>query len=172
MDDDALNLEVQKIKEIEMGVKKYHGEKVEYTKYNNNYYKLENDKFIKLENFIDFNYDKTFMEIANIKKLFSLEGEKRTYTYDELNVLSTTYDLSDVIKIYNEYNNTNIIKFTNGKVTLEVYYKNEGLAYIIINTTDLYNLINNENQNNVNYKIEIKSNKEEDTSWLIEKLPK
>lgn len=170
MDDDAISLDYQKVNEVEMGIKKYHGEVQEYTKYNDNYYKLDGEKFIRIDNFIDFDYDKTFMDIVNIKKLLLLDSNTRGYMNDDVNVMSFSYNLNDVLKIYNEFNNTNIIKYSDGEIILDIFYKDNEFLFLQVNVTDLYNLINEKTLENVIYRIEITSGKEEDVSWLIEKL--
>lgn len=171
LDDDAITLNYEKVSVIETGIKKYHNVETEYVKYNNTYYKLENEEFIKINDFIDFNYDKTFIELENIKKLLELNStSKEKYNNNDLEVIKNNYSLQDAIKIYNEYNNTNIVKFTEGNIILEIHYKEEKLNHLLIDITDLYNLINETNYEEVKYKIEINENKEEDITWLIEKL--
>lgn len=170
MDDDAISLDYQKINEVEIGVKKYHGENTEYTKYNDLYYKLDNNSFTKLNDFVDFDFDKTFMYVSNLKKLLSLDGNMNIYNDKELKVLKIDYKINDVLKIYNEFNNIDIIKYSDGIFGLEIYYKDKEISYVIINATDLYNLINDKSLDLVYYKIVFKEEKEEDVSWLIEKL--
>lgn len=170
MDDDAISLDYQRISDVEMGIKKYHGVEKEYTKYKDNYYELNGERFNELSGFIDFDYDRTFMDIVNIKKLLLLEGSKKVYTNNDVNVISISYNLNDVIKIYSEYNNTDIIKYSDGKLNLDISYKNNEILYFIVDITDLYNLINDKDYKNVSYKMEIISNKEEDISWLLDKL--
>lgn len=171
LDDDAITLNYEKVSDIETGIKKYHNNETEYVKYNDTYYKLENSDFIKIDNFIDFNYDKTFTKIENIKKLLDLEPvTKEIYRINNLEVITQAYKIEDVIKIYNEANNTDTIKFTDGKITLEIYYEENSLNHITLYITDFYNFINDTKYEEVKYKIEIKENKEEDITWLIEKL--
>ena len=170
MDDDAVSLEYQHIGEVEIGVKKYHSENIEYTKYNDVYYKLEGNNFVRLSNFIDFDYDKTFMDIENIKKLLELDSQNSSYISNDFNVLRLNFSVNDVIKIYNDYNDTNVIKYSDGVVILDVYYKDDNFSYLEMNVTDLYNLVNDKSLENVIYKLEFKSEKEEDVSWLIEKF--
>lgn len=172
LDDDAETLEYQKLDEIEIGIKKYHGETQEYTKYNNTYYKVENQEFIKIPDFKDFDYDKTFTIPSNIKKLLEKNGTKSTYKMNDLTVLKIDYKLADVLAIYNQYNNIDIIQYIDGTINLEIYYKEDEIEYIKINITSLYNYLNEKELENVTYKIEIKEDKEEDTSWIIEKIKK
>ena len=170
-DDDAITLQYQKINNIEIGQKKYHKTITEYTKVDNNYYKLDGDTFIKLNNFIDFEYDKTFLNITNIKKLLDL-GDKIITNYEEDKMkLTKTISLTDVIKIYNEYNNSQIVIYEDGTITLNIIYNNDNeLDFIKLDMTDLYNNINKTNLDKIIYKMTITSNKEEDASWILEKI--
>lgn len=170
LDDDAITLEYQKVDTIEVGMKKYHQEQTEYIKTNDAYYTLENNNFVKTENFIDFDFDKTFINLHNIKKLLEYEGEYLKNKVGEYNTVKYTYSLKDAIKIYNDYNNTSLIVTGKGNIELTAYYKQEILEYIEIDATDLYNLIENKNLNEVKYKIEVQAEKEEDPSWILEKL--
>ena len=164
MDDDALTLNFERSGNIEVGEKRYHGEIVTYIKKENNYYKIneENQTLEPLENFSEFNYDKTFIELSNIKKLL----EKGTNPKYEESKISYEFNIKDIISIYNNYNNTSIIAYDNGTITLEIYYTEETLEYLLIDITNLYNKINEKELYQVLYKIEIKSINEEDVSWF------
>lgn len=170
LDDDAITLEYQKVDTIEVGMKKYHKEQTEYIKAENTYYIMENNNFIKNDEFIDFNFDKTFIDLTNIKDLLRCTGEYAKNTNGIYNTLEYTYSLKDIIKIYNNYNNASVIITGKGEIKLTAYYKDETLNYIEIDATDLYNLIENKNLNQVKYKIEVQAEKEEDPSWILEKL--
>ena len=74
--DDAVTLFYEKQKDIFIGKKSYHGEETEFVKYNKEYYVMENEEFIKNSEFVSFNYDKTFITLDNIKKLFTMAYEK------------------------------------------------------------------------------------------------
>lgn len=170
LDDDAISLEYEKNNEIEMGIKKYHKIKTEYTKYNSNYYSFNNGEFIKLNNFIDFDYDQTFTKIENIKRLLETTFiNTKTYKQNNQQIIKNTYNNEDIIEIYNEYNNTTY-SYIKGESFLEIYSTNEKIDYLIINITSLYNEINKTDYKIVEYKIEIKEKKKEDNDWLIEKL--
>lgn len=170
LDDDAITLQYQKINNVEIGLKKYHNTSIEYTKVNNTYYKLVNDSFIKLDNFVDFEYDKTFINIVNIKKLLDL-GESTVVDYEnEKKKLTRIIPLNEIVKIYNEYNEKQIVIYEDGTIILDIIYNNDELDYIELKMADLYNNINKTNLNNITYKITVNGNKEEDTSWILEKL--
>lgn len=171
LDDDAITLNYEKVSDIETGIKKYHNNETEYVKYNNTYYKLENDEFTKIDDFVDFDYDKTFTKIENIKKLLELDPNlNEIYKSENLDVIKRSYTIQDAMQIYNEYNNTNILNFSKGNITLEIYYEENKLSHLIINITDLYNFLNDTKYDEIKYKVEIEENKEEDINWLIEKL--
>lgn len=170
LDDDAITLDYQKVKDIEMGEKKYHKEQTEYIKANNTYYIMENNNFNKTDNFIDFDFDKTFINLSNIKELLKCNGEYSKDTQGNYNIEKYTYSIKDVIKIYNNYNNESVITTGKGSITLTSYFKNEKLEYIELNTTDLYNLIENQNLKEVKYKITVTQEQEDDASWILEKL--
>ncbi len=170
LDDDAITLEYQKVDTIEVGMKKYHNEEIEYIKTENDYYTLENNNFVKNNEFTNFNFDKTFINLNNIKELLSSKGEYTKSKINEYNVIEYTYSLKDIIKIYNNYNDKSIIVTGKGQITLTAYYKEDKLEYFEIDTTDLYNLIENRNLNQVKYIIELQEEKEDDPSWILEKL--
>ena len=164
MDDDAITLNFERSGNIEVGEKRYHGENITYIKKENNYYKIneETKTLESLVNFSEFNYDKTFIELSNIKKLLE-KGMNPKY---EDSKITYEYNIKDIISIYNNYNNTSIIAYDNDTITLEIYYTDETLEYLLINTTNLYNKINEKELYQVLYKIEIKSIDSEDVSWF------
>lgn len=168
MDDDALTLEFQKSKDIIIGTKSYHGIKTTFVNKNNQYYQVDeiNSNLSPINNFNYFEYDKTFIDILNIKKMLNL----RVNPTKEDNKIIYKYNISDLLSIYNSYNNTTYFDLGKGYVTLEVYYTDNTLNYILINTTDLYNKVNNKDLNEVLYKIKINESNEEDISWLEELL--
>lgn len=170
LDDDAISLDYEKVSEIEMGTKKYHGETTEYIKRDNIYYSFDNGNFQKIEDFVDFDYDKTFIDLKTIKKLLEMNVKSKSFKTDDYQVIKLEFDLEDVLPIYNEYNSTNILEVGDAKVTLEIYYNDGEIEFLLINTTDFYNLINDKDLKNVIYKISFKSKKEEDISWIIDKL--
>ena len=168
LDDDAITLNFQKSNNVYIGVKKYHGENITFIKKDNLYYSLnqEEQNVNVLSDFIDFNYDKTFTELSNIKKL--LEKDVKPIYYDGR--LLYKFDNKDVISIYNNYNNTALIDLGNGYITLDIYYENDNLDYMLIDITSLYNKVNNKEYEQVVYKISFKETSEEDVSWLDELL--
>jgi len=170
LEDDSETLEFEKISEVEMGTKKYHGQTTEYIKYNDEYYDFEDGNFTKLIDFKAFDYDKTFYDLTNIKKILSLETNYTAFTIDEENVHKSSYDIKDIFKIYNEYNNEHIMKYKDGLVHVEIHYTNDSINYILINATDFFNILNNTELNSVIYYIEISEEKEQDISWILEKL--
>lgn len=168
MDDDAITLEFQKVNDILVGTKKYHGEVITFIKNNDKYYQVSEEfgELTELKNFILFDYDMTFINIDNIKKVLDKD---KTPVYTEGKV---TYKVNnkDLIFIYNNYNNTSYIDFGSGTTIVEVYYTNNTLDYILIDVTSLYNKIYERELNGVKYKITIKQTDEEDTSYLLEML--
>lgn len=170
LDDDAITLDYQKIDTIEVGQKKYHKNQTQFIKANNIYYVMENNNFIKNENFIDFDFDKTFINLTNIKELLKSEGEFIEETKENQRKITYTYSLKDVIRIYNNFNKTSILVTNKGNIKLNAILNDNKLEYIEIDTTDLYNLIENTELSQVKYKITITKEKEEDPSWILEKL--
>ena len=171
LDDDAITLNYQKLSDsLEIGRKKYHKNEQEYIKYENEYYLKKETNFEKEQDFLNFDYDKTFIDLKNIKELLKEEGEYISYILNDYTIYKYTYNLNSGIKIYNNYNKASIMPLDNGNIEVTSYEKNEKLDYIEINIKDLYNLINNTNYEIVKYKISVKAEKEEDTSWLLEKL--
>ena len=164
MDDDALTLEFQKTDNIIVGSKKYHGETITFINKDSQYYKVdeESQSLVPLTDFVDFNYDKTFMELSNIKLLLN-KSNSPVVSDDKV---SYKYTLKDILPIYNNYNSTTYIDLGKGNITLDIYYKDKSLDYILIYTTDLYNKINDKELNQVLYKIFIKQADAEDTTWL------
>lgn len=171
LDDDAISLEYERSANLEIGIKKYHKETVEYIKNGSQYYKFDNGEISKLGSFKDFDYDRTFTEPVNIKKLLDLESTDTSYTNKDLKILKKTINTKDVIKIYNEYNNKNLIKYDEGKIYIEIYYNERTLDNIKLDLTDLYNFLNKEEQEKVEYTLTFENKKEVDNSWILEKLP-
>lgn len=164
--DDAVTLLYEKQKDIFIGKKIYHGEETEFVKYNKEYYVLENEEFIKNSEFVSFNYDKTFITLDNIKKLFNL---KHTVMNDG-SIIEVKYKLNDVINLYNEINNTRL--YTLDEKDFYIYLKmdEKTVEYFVVDMTPLYKLINAELNTDVVYKIKVKNEKETDTSLIITKL--
>lgn len=143
--DDAVTLLYEKQKDIFIGKKNYHGEETE---------------------FVSFNYDKTFITLDNIKKLFNL---KHTVMNDG-SIIEVKYKLNDVINLYNEINNTRL--YTLDEKDFYIYLKmdEKTVEYFVVDMTPLYKLINTELNTDVVYKIKVKNEKETDTSLIITKL--
>lgn len=170
LDDDAISLDYEKLSVLEMGTKKYHGNTTEYIKKDNIYYSFDNGVFQRIENFVDFDYDKTFMNLGIIKKMLNLNKEAKSFKNDEYQVAKLEYELEEILPLYNEFNNTNVMKMGDVSVTLEIYSNNNKIEFLFVNTTEFYNLINDTDLKNVIYKIEFKLENEEDISWILEKL--
>lgn len=168
LDDDAITLNFQKSNDIYIGVKKYHGENITYIKKENIYYSLnQDDKTLnQMNDFVEFNYDKTFTDISIIKKLL----EKDITPTHTNNVVSYKYNIKDILPIYNSYNYTTLIDIGSGYITLDIHHENNILNYILIDITTLYNKINNKEYDQVLYKLTFKQTKEEDISWINELL--
>jgi len=172
LDDDAITLNYEKINDIEVGTKKYHRITTEYTKYNDKYYSFNDGIFTPIYNFTDFEYDKTFIKLENIKKLLDL-GEITEYKNNSYeNYITRKIDLKDALKIYNEYNGREVMLYTEGYIYITIYYKEENndLNYIELNLTDLHNILNKTKEEKVLYKITFKEEKEEDNSFIKDKL--
>lgn len=164
--DDAVTLLYEKQKDVFIGIKSYHGEETNFVKYNEEYYVMENEEFIKNSDFVSFNYDKTFITLDNIKKLFNL---KHSVTNDE-SIVNAKYSLNDVINLYNEINGTHL--YTLEELDFYIYLKMniDVVEYFIIDMTPLYKLINADLDTDVTYKIKVKTEKETDTNFIISKL--
>lgn len=164
MDDDALTLEFQKSNNIIIGSKKYHGEDITFIKKEEIYYKVDenSNSALQLSDFVEFNYDKTFIDLSNIKKLLSRDIKPQ---YSSNKVL-ITYKLNDLLSIYNSYNNSTILDLGSGELILEINYNDNTLDYLLIDVTDLYNKIYNKNLEKATLNIELSESKEEDISWL------
>ena len=127
---------------------------------------MKNEEFIKNSEFVSFNYDKTFIILDNIKKLFNL---KHTVMNDG-SIIEVKYKLNDVINLYNEINNTRL--YTLDEKDFYIYLKmdEKTVEYFVVDMTPLYKLINAELNTDVVYKIKVKNEKETDTSLIITKL--
>ena len=127
---------------------------------------MKNEEFIKNSEFVSFNYDKTFITLDNIKKLFNL---KHTVMNDG-SIIEVKYKLNDVINLYNEINNTRL--YTLDEKDFYIYLKmdEKTVEYFVVDMTPLYKLINAELNTDVVYKIKVKNEKETDTSLIITKL--
>lgn len=127
---------------------------------------MENEEFIKNSEFVSFNYDKTFITLDNIKKLFNL---KHTVMNDG-SIIEVKYKLNDVLNLYNEINNTRL--YTLDEKDFYIYLKmdEKTVEYFVVDMTPLYKLINAELNTDVVYKIKVKNEKETDTSLIITKL--
>ncbi len=170
-EDDAISLEYEKSDNIEIGTKKYHNNKENYIKYNNNYYLFENGEFTKLTNFTEFDYDQTFIKLENIQKVLELNGNITNKNYNVVDLTEITYNNKDLLKIYNEYNNESIIAYEDSESSLKIYHKDKIIEKIEFDITSLYNTINKTEKEKVLLTLSFKETKKEDNSWLIEKLP-
>lgn len=159
LDGDAVTLKYERIKDSEMGSRTYHNETINYLFYNNIYYEVNNNEFIKLNEFNKLIYDTTFIDINNIIKLLDLKEITS----------SNEYDLKDVLNIYNEVNNTNYFDINNKKVLL-TYKEEDDTINIVLDLTNLYNLVNNKEENSVIYNISFKQIKERDISFIEDEI--
>lgn len=159
LDGDAVTLKYERIKDAEMGSRTYHNESINYLFYNNNYYEIINNEFIKLNEFNKLIYDTTFIDINNIIKLLDLKEITS----------SNEYDLKDVLNIYNEVNNTNYFDINSKKVFL-TYKEEDDTISIVLDLTNLYNLVNNKEENSVTYNISFKEIKERDISFIEDEI--
>ena len=127
---------------------------------------MENEEFIKNSEFVSFNYDKTFITLDNIKKLFNL---KHTVMNDG-SIIEVKYKLNDVINLYNEINNTRLYTLDEKDFYIYLKMNEKTVEYFVVDMTPLYKLINTELNTDVVYKIKVKNEKETDTSLIITKL--
>lgn len=163
LDDDAASLQYEKNNDVVIASLKYHGEEKEYIIYNDNYYEIKDNEIIKLSNFNGFPFDKTFIYLSNIKKLLETSYSKREST-DEL-VL--TYTTKTIMNIYNNFNGTSYI--TNNDDEIEIIIDKQ-TRQMELDLAKIYNLVYDKNYKTAKYQMTFKSHKEEDMSWLIEKL--
>ncbi len=171
LDGDALSLNYEIADNLEMGIKKFHGTTTEYILYNNNFYELKESEITPLNNFIKYDYDDTFTKLDNLKLLSNIDASTRSYKNDNYDVLEYTYNLKDVLTLYNAINSVTYLTTNNETITLTSYIQNDTLSYIELNLTSLYNLINESNpQEKVIYTLSIKSEREKDVSYIIDKL--
>lgn len=164
--DDAVTLLYEKQKDVFIGIKNYHSEETNFVKYNEEYYVMGNEEFIKNSEFVSFNYDKTFITLENIKKLFNL---KHSVTNDG-SIVKVKYSLNDVINLYNEINSTHLYTLEEKDFYIYLKMNEETVDYFVIDMSPLYKLISPELDTDVVYKIKVKNEKETDTSFIISKL--
>ena len=116
---------------------------------------MENEEFIKNSEFVSFNYDKTFITLDNIKKLFNL---KHTVMNDG-SIVEVKYKLNDVINLYNEINNTRLYTLDEKDFYIYLKMNEKTVEYFVVDMTPLYKLINTELNTDVVYKIKVKNEK-------------
>lgn len=170
LDDDAQTIEYEKKDNILIGNKKYHNESINFINYNENNYTYNEEEIIRLDNFDYFDFDKTFIDLDNFKTLIKLDSVNNKYSFDGYEVYEFTYDMRDVLRVYNNINDTNYVTLEKKDITLKVYSNNNKIEYMILDLTNVYNFINETELNEISYKLTFEETKEEDTSWLIEKL--
>lgn len=163
--DDAITLSYEKHNNLFIGVKYYHSEITEFVKYNNEYYILNNNEFQKDNAFNSFNFDKTFIDLINLKELINLNHTEKQNS----NVIDCTYKLVDVINLYNKINNTNYYTLEDSSFAIKLNLENNKINNITIDMSPLYNSIN-KNTDVINYIISIEEIEEQDTSQIIDKL--
>lgn len=159
LDGDAVTLKYEKIRNAEMGSRIYHNDTKNYLRYNNCYYEVNGTEFTKLDEFSRLIYDDTFIDINNIIKILDLK---------EINS-SNEYDLKDILNIYNEVNSTSYFDINNKKITLD--YKEDGAVIsIILDLTNLYNLVNKKEESSVIYNLSFKEISDRDISFIEDKI--
>ena len=170
LDDDAQTIEYEKKDNVLIGNKKYHTESINFINYNENIYTYNEEEITRLDNFDYFDFDKTFIDLDNFKTLIKLDSVNNKYSFDGYEVYEFTYDMRDVLRVYNNINDTNYVTLERKDITLKVYSNNNKIEYMILDLTNVYNFINDTELNEISYKLTFEETKEEDTSWLIEKL--
>ncbi len=139
-----------------------------YLIYNNNYYKLNNDKLEKTK-LIEIN--KVFNE-----KLYNMELIKNITNYCEVKNKSLirancSVDLKNFFEEYNKLYNTNISITEDSILDIEYLYDETRIKSIIINYSNVINLIENTNDK-VIYDIDITDINKNDFSEYISYIEK
>ena len=167
MDDDAITLDFEKQNDILIGEKYYHKVVDKFVNYNNKYYVLDNDNFVENASFDSFPYDKTFIDFKNLKELINT---KTINIIKKDNEVTYKYNLNDFLTTYNKINKTNYYTLEDKSVNIVFTFNNEKINDISIDTTPIYNLINNTEYKMIQYKILVEEVSKDDTTWIKEKL--
>lgn len=158
---DAILLDYEKQGDTVIGKRNYHNEITNYIKKNDVYYEYVNDEIERLDNFDEFVYDKTFTDLDNIKRLFDIDTANAKAPY--------SYQLSDVLNIYNDINKTNYFALNKNYVVLDYNLTNDTLSFAL-DLTSLYNLVYEKQEARVTYEVKFTKTDKVDTSWIDEKL--
>lgn len=161
LDGDAILLDYEKQGDTVIGKRNYHNKITNYIKKNDVYYEYVNDEIARLDNFDEFVYDKTFTDLDNIKRLFDIDTANAKVPY--------SYQLSDVLNIYNDINKTNYFVLNKGYVVLDYNLTNDTLSFTL-DLTSLYNLVYEKQEARVTYEVKFTKTDKVDTSWIDEKL--
>ena len=167
MDDDAITLDFEKQNDILIGEKYYHKVIDKFVNYNNKYYVLDNDNFVKDISFDIFPYDKTFIDFKNLKELINT---KAINIIKKDNEVTYKYNLNDFLTTYNKINKTNYYTLEDKSVSIVFTFNNEKINDISIDATSIYNLINNTEYKMIQYKVLVEEVSKDDTTWIKEKL--
>ncbi len=167
MDDDAITLDFEKQNDILIGEKYYHKVIDKFVNYNNKYYVLDNDNFVKDISFDIFPYDKTFIDFKNLKELINT---KTINIIKKDNEVTYKYNLNDFLTTYNKINKTNYYTLEDKSVSIVFTFNNEKINDISIDATSIYNLINNTEYKMIQYKVLVEEVSKDDTTWIKEKL--
>lgn len=167
MDDDAITLDFEKQNDILIGEKYYHKVIDKFVNYNNKYYVLDNDNFVKDISFDIFPYDKTFIDFKNLKELINT---KTINIIKKDNEVTYKYNLNDFLTTYNKINKTNYYTLEDKSVSIVFAFNNEKINDISIDATSIYNLINNTEYKMIQYKVLVEEVSKDDTTWIKEKL--
>lgn len=165
-DDDAITLNYDKIDDVIVGTKKYHGEEIDFVFYNDKYYKLVDEKFEVISDFTAFPYDDTFIKVENLKELLKIDSNE---SISESEVIYT-FDAKKVVGLYSELNEELYILKDDGEVKLKFNIEENKIKNIELDFTTIYNFIHETTHEEVIYVMEFESKKEEDNSWIKEKL--
>lgn len=165
-DDDAITLTYDKINDVIAGTRKYHGEEIDYIFYNEKYYKLVDEKFETLNDFVAFPYDETFIKLDNLKELLKLD---KSEVVSETQV-KYTFDAKKVVGLYSELNENLYVLKEDGEVILTFNLEEDEIKNIELDFTTVYNFIHEKDYEEVIYVLEFETKKEEDNSWLKELL--
>lgn len=135
--------------------KTYNNKAIDYYINDIYYYKLENNKFKKIDSlYLYEDYENTFTNINNVIKLFK-SINKTTIKQNNSRTIEKFYiELNDYYKIYNDINLTNYIDNENTKIENSVEYNDD---YITI-TLDMSEFYNKKNEILYVFKYENKDN--------------
>jgi hypothetical protein len=154
-DEDVLVVEYQIDENKELISRTYKEITNNYFKLDNKYYEvdLDNSKYFENKNAKIYNdYDTTFLDVINIKKLIT-NISKEDIKNSEYNIARYNTTLLSMIHIYNELNGTNLSVNEDATVVIDVSYSDE-IKGITIDMAKIHNIIKGTSYNKLIYNIE------------------